>query len=264
MIFKYLYGPVFSWRLGRSLGIDLISTKAKSCNFDCTYCQIGETKNFISERKIFVKTEDVIEELKNIDDKLGLDVLTFSGRGEPTLAANLGEVIFEIKNIDQLKNKKMALITNSSLLSSSKLQTEIKDLDIVMVKFDACSPEYLKKINNPDPLIQFLDIYEGLKSFRKVFKGELELQIMFVANGEYDLQKTIELVKNIAPDRVHLNAPFRPSKVSPITESEINEIKKCFLSIEKLGIKVESVYDVKKEKIKPINEKSTVLRRGKE
>lgn len=266
MILQYLYGPVFSWRLGRSLGIDLISTKEKSCNFDCKYCQIGRTENFIEERKIFVQTEDVMRELKKIDvDKnIKIDFLTFSGRGEPTLAANLGEVIYQIRKLEKFKNTKIALITNSSLIYSQKLQNEIKNLDVVMAKFDAWDFSRLRKINNPSRTVDFKKIYEGLKRFRKIFKGELELQVMFVDDNKNDYQEIISLIKEIAPDRVHINTPLRPSEVAPLGEVEIAKIKQDFEVLKEFGIKVESVYDVKKEPIKPIDEKSTVLRRGKE
>ena len=95
--FKYIYGPVASWRLGRSLGVDAISQKEKQCSFDCVYCQIGRAKPIARRRKIFVPTEDILDELKRLP-RVPLDYITFSGMGEPTLAKNIGELIIKIKN----------------------------------------------------------------------------------------------------------------------------------------------------------------------
>ena len=94
--FKYIYGPVPSWRLGSSLGIDLLSQEKKICNFDCIYCQIGKTESYTAERKVYIPVKKVIDELKFVP-LVNIDYITLSGRGEPTLAKNLGEVIDAIK-----------------------------------------------------------------------------------------------------------------------------------------------------------------------
>jgi len=96
--YKYIYGPVDSWRLGRSLGVDLISRDDKICTFDCVYCQVGKIATFSDRREVFVPTEEIIGEIKSLPS-LEIDYVTFSGRGEPTLAENLGEVIREIKKM---------------------------------------------------------------------------------------------------------------------------------------------------------------------
>ena len=102
--FKYIYGPVPSWRLGSSLGIDPLSQKGKVCTFGCIYCQIGETKLLTDERKTFVRIPDLIDELGSLPP-LKIDYITFSGTGEPTLAANLGQMIKAIKKIRKEKRK---------------------------------------------------------------------------------------------------------------------------------------------------------------
>ena len=78
--FKYIYGPVPSWRLGSSLGIDLLSQEEKICNFDCVYCQLGVIKKYTTERKIHIPVEKVIEELEALPN-VSLDYITFSGFG---------------------------------------------------------------------------------------------------------------------------------------------------------------------------------------
>jgi len=107
-----IYGPVASWRLGRSLGIDLLNVRRKVCDFDCVYCQLGKTRRFIVEPEEFISLEELnreIESLRPID----ADYATFSGMGEPTLARNLGEAIEMARSILDLP---IAVLTNSSLM----------------------------------------------------------------------------------------------------------------------------------------------------
>ena len=104
--FKYIYGPVSSWRLGRSLGVDPLSQKNKICTFDCIYCQVGRAKPSQVQRKIYVPTKDIIQEIKNLP-KIKADYITFSGKGEPTLAKNLGILIKQIKKIRKAEVKKI-------------------------------------------------------------------------------------------------------------------------------------------------------------
>ena len=97
--FNYLYGPVSSWRLGSSLGVDLISSDQKICSLACLYCQLGATMVKTKKRSIYVPTKEIIEEIKTLPPNLQADYITFSGMGEPTLAANLGEAIKQIRTL---------------------------------------------------------------------------------------------------------------------------------------------------------------------
>jgi wyosine [tRNA(Phe)-imidazoG37] synthetase (radical SAM superfamily) len=262
-MFKYLYGPVFSWRLGVSLGIDLISTKEKVCNFDCSYCQIGKTKELTDERQIFVNTQDIIEEIKNLDKNTKIDFLTFSGRGEPTLALNIGEVIKELKKI---RKEKIAVITNSTNFYLEDVRESLKNVDVVMAKFDVWNDFLLKKVNNPivNKKISFDKIYDGLKKFRSEFSGILELQIMFTEDNKNDYKDSFDLIKNIQPDIIQINTPLRPCDINPLTKEQIDLIKKDFeFFFNKYKISVTGVYDIEKKQINSFDTKNTELRRGK-
>ncbi|HPP87358.1 MAG TPA: radical SAM protein, partial [bacterium] len=111
-MYKTIFGPVPSRRLGMSLGIDL--TPHKTCSFDCIYCECGATTNLTNIRKNFVDSALVKNELliffeKNINNLP--EILTFSGSGEPTLAKNLGEIINFCKKNFALP---VCVLTNSS------------------------------------------------------------------------------------------------------------------------------------------------------
>ena len=66
--FNYIYGPVYSWRLGESLGIDPLESAEKICNMDCIYCQLGKTEHITRERKVYVDPVDLLDELDCIED----------------------------------------------------------------------------------------------------------------------------------------------------------------------------------------------------
>ncbi|MFC1546789.1 radical SAM protein [bacterium] len=257
---KYIYGPVYSWRLGRSLGIDLLSQKEKICNFNCIYCQIGNTENYCTRRKIFVPTEKILDEVKRFPD-VEIDYITFSGRGEPTLAKNLGEVIERVK---KLRKNKIAVITNSSLIHKQTVRKELALADTVMAKCDVSCDIVLKKINKPAPMIVCENIVEGLTAFRRMFDGELKLQIMFVHANMDTVHDMISLVRLISPASVEINTPLRPSHEKSLDKEKIMDIKTEFKVLEKDGIKILSVYDQPLKKMTAVDRYNTLIRRGKE
>ncbi len=251
--YKYIYGPVLSWRLGDSLGVDLISREEKACTFDCVYCQIGPTRVRGEEREIFVPTKLVLGEIRSLPD-LKIDYITFSGRGEPTLARNLGEIIREIRKIRQ---EKIAVITNSSLMNREDVREDLGVTDLVMAKLDACCEAPFLRINKALESITFDKILKGIKEFKSGYNGRLALQIMFVEDNKKYAGEIARLAKEIGPCEVQINTPLRPCGVEPLSIEDINKIKECFK-----GMRVTSVYDAKKKKAKPINKEDTLRRRG--
>ncbi|MDD5156208.1 MAG: radical SAM protein [Candidatus Omnitrophica bacterium] len=258
-VFKYIYGPVPSWRLGSSLGVDLLSQAEKICNFDCVYCQLGATNRHTVERKIYVPVKKVIEVLEALPDT-GSDYITFSGRGEPTLAANLGEAIKALKLI---RKEPIAVLTNGSLMGLDAVRKELILADFVIVKLDACSPESLQGINRPAKEIKLGGIVDGIKKFRESYRGKLALQIMFIESNGQDITQYIYLANYIKPDEVQINTPLRPCNVKPLAKKEILRIRDCFVSDCNI-INVVSVYDERAFKdIASISDEETLKRRGK-
>ncbi len=251
---KYIYGPVSSWRLGSSLGIDLLSQEQKICSFDCVYCQIGKTGIFSCERKIFVKTEEVIGELENIRD-VAIDYFTFSGRGEPTLAKNLKDVAVWIKNN---KKGKCALLTNSSTITDISVQNDIMVMDLVSFKIDAATQETFEKINKPCCGIKIAEIIKAITEFRKFYKGVFTIQTMFINQNLKEAEKIAEICRKLKPDIVYLNTPLRDSPVEPLSAETFQSIEKVFSDIPHL-----SVFHSKKKDVKPLSLPDTVRRRGK-
>ena len=258
--YKYIYGPVSSWRLGRSLGIDPIASFQKICTFDCVYCQAGKTEVLSNKREVFVPTEALIHELRSLPD-VSVDYITFAGNGEPTLAKNLGEMIRAVK---MARKEKVAVITNASLIDRKDVVKDLLLADLVEAKLDACSEASFKAINQPMPEIRWEDIVEGLKEFRKVYRGHLTLQVMFVAGNKACAAAIAKIAHQIGPDEVEINTPLRACAVKPLSLEAIEEITAIFRGICGAKIKVRSVYEIKHEKSRPFCQPSTERRRGKE
>ena len=258
--FRYIYGPVSSWRLGKSLGVDPISSDSgKICSFDCLYCQVGKTKEMCSRRRIFVKTKDIINEVKRLKD-IKVDYITFSGAGEPTLALNLGDIIRKINKIK--KNTKIAVITNASIIDQKGVRKDLMFSDMVMLKLDASSDSVLKKINKPEKSIKLSKIIKGIKKFRSEYKGEFTIQVMLTNKNKFYAKKIAKIAVDIKPDEIYINTPLRPSPEKPLSRKELSGIKKEFESKNIYSIKITSVYDVKKKKVKPLSGVRSMKKRG--
>lgn len=201
-----VYGPVKSWRLGRSLGIDLLTVDS-ICSFRCIYCQLGVINQETLERRIFITTERVMEDL-SVSDWESADVVTFSGSGEPTLARNLGEAIEQVK---AFTGKPVVVLTNSSLLESIEVRRELCLADRILCKLDAWNEDMLTRINRPRAGITLGDIVGGIALLRREFAGELAVQTMLLRQmDEEDVREYVRIIQRIVPDEIQLNVPSRP------------------------------------------------------
>lgn len=260
--FEYIYGPVSSWRLGSSLGIDLLS-KEKVCVFDCVYCQLGETLIKTKQRKIYVPTEKIIEEIKSLPSGLSIDYITFSGRGEPTLAENLSQAI---KQIRALRRERIAILTNSSLMWDKSVRDSLSLADFVIAKLDASNRDSFENINRPVKGIRFEDVYAGIRSFKKEYNTRLAIQIMFFGMNKNEFKKLAELAFDTNPDEIQINTPLRPCEIKPLPEHEIANIKKYFEQFGKSinsKAKIVAVYDAEHKEVEAISKEDTLRRRGK-
>ena len=252
--YKHIYGPVSSWRLGRSLGIDPVyAGGGKVCSFDCVYCQAGRIRRRSVRRKVFVPTKKIIEEIKSFPP-VKVDYVTFSGAGEPTLAKNLGEII---KKVRKIRKQKIAVLTNSFTINKSDVRKDLMLADFVIAKLDAHSQKLFTKINKPAKVVKLKKILTGLKKFKARYKGKFALQIMFVKETKPYAREIAELARWIHPDEVQINTPLRFSGVKPLSRKEIDKVKRFFK-----GIQCVSVYEKKRKKVLPVDKASIARRRA--
>ena len=229
--FLHLYGPVPSRRLGRSLGVDLVPHKI--CTYDCIYCQIGKTSEKTLIRKEYAPVDEILEEVKRFlkEETSSIEYLSLSGSGEPTLHSKIESVIRGMKAITSIP---VAVITNGSLLYEEEVRGSLLQADVVLPSLDAASAEAFQKINRPRSGISIDKVIQGMVEFRKVYKGQIWLEILF-CKGINDSQRELLLMKKavarIQPDLVHLNTVVRPpfeKWAVPLNQEEMEEIRAFF------------------------------------
>jgi len=248
-----IYGPVPSWRLGRSLGIDMLSTKGKTCSFDCIYCQLGRTAHPLTSRREFVTLDKLSEELDKVAGTPA-DYATFSGVGEPTLASNLGEAI---KLAQEKLNLPAAVLTNSSLITREDVRRDLSQASVVVAKLDAPNEEIFRQINQPLGKLTLAEIIQGIKQFRKEYQGKLALQMMFIDINKEHAPQMADIARDIGPDEVQINTPLRPNRVKPLTKSELADIKKQFSGLPR----VVTVFEAPRPEVTPLDAAETLRRR---
>lgn len=236
--YKYLFGPVNSRRLGVSLGVDLAPRKV--CTLDCVYCEVGATTVLTTERKEYVKYDNVISELDDYLTKYSYpDYITLTGSGEPTLNSRFGDILIYLKkNYPEIK---VAVLTNGTLMNDPKVREEMMIADMVMPSLDAVSVESFNKIDKPAKNINIEDYINGIACFGKEFKGEFNLEILLLHGYNYNeseltLLKTV--IQKINPSRVQLNTLDRPGVLDnliPLSKEELEGVVK-FLELPNVEI----------------------------
>jgi len=248
-----IYGPVPSWRLGRSLGIDLLNVRRKVCTFNCIYCQLGETGRCAVEPEEFVSLKQLEGEIESLGP-VSADYATFSGMGEPTLAANLGEAIALVRSALALP---IAVLTNSSLMCRRDVRERLARADVVVAKLDAANEELFSSVNRPASGLRFDHMLDGLRRFRSAYRGKLALQIMFVQANQDQAEEIAELARSISPDEVQINTPLRPSKVKPLPRETVADIRAKFSDLRN----VVTVYEAPPPEVRPLDAVETLRRR---
>ncbi|KPK51165.1 MAG: radical SAM protein [Planctomycetes bacterium SM23_25] len=204
----YIFGPVPSRRLGRSLGVDLVPFK--TCTYDCIYCQLGRTTNKTAERREWVPLNEVLAELQ---DKLATkpDYITLSGSGEPTLYSRLDDLIDRIRSMTDVP---VAVLTNGSLLWQKEVRRQLMDAHLVIPSLDAGHSSMFKAVNRPHESISFERMLDGLVAFRDDYYGQYWLEVFLLAGHtaiDSEIRKIADCVERIKPDRVQLNTATRPT-----------------------------------------------------
>lgn len=209
-----------------SLGVDIIPRKI--CSLDCVYCEVGPTTRYAVTPEPYYDVKDVASEVESaLALRPDIEWVTFSGSGEPTLNALLGEMIHEVK---KRTTTPVAVTTNGTLLWIEEVRRRLLEADAVLPSLDAATAAAFRRINKPDPLLDVSVIIEGLKAFRKEYRGRFLLEILFVEGVNDSDEEVLALRKavgEIHPDIIQLNTVVRPPAeawASPLTARRMDEI----------------------------------------
>ena len=221
---KYLFGPVPSRRLGRSLGVDIMPFK--TCSLDCVYCQLGPTTKKTIERKGYIAIEPVLTELKNrLAEGLQADFITISGSGEPTLNSHLGKLIDGIKRITNIP---VAILTNGTLFYRQDVRADCARADVVLPSLDAADKQTFERINRTHSELSIENVISGLCAFRAEYAGQIWLEVFLIEDFNTDTEQIAEIkkaIERIGPDKVQLNTAVRPTACAGIKKVSAEKLQ---------------------------------------
>jgi wyosine [tRNA(Phe)-imidazoG37] synthetase (radical SAM superfamily) len=231
---NYIFGPVNSRRLGRSLGIDLF--REKICSLNCIYCEVGATTCLTCKRAEYAPTADIISEIDafcgQAERAAELDFVTVTASGEPTLHSSLGIIIAHLKKTTA---KPVAVLTNGTLLWDTHVRQELSAADVVIPSLDSALPTGFRKIDRPATCLDLKEIIKGLIIFSNEFHGQIWLEILF-AQGINDSDEEVAALCHAAAqmriDRIQLNTVIRPPLepfARPLMQARMEAIATEFL-----------------------------------
>ena len=229
-----IFGPVPSRRLGQSIGINNIPPK--HCTYSCIYCQLGNALHMSTQRNSFFPPVQLFSAVK---DRIGtvqeqgghVDYLTIVPDGEPTLDANLGELIIRLKELAV----PVAVITNSTLIWDLDVQKALLNADWVSLKIDAVSEKIWRKIDRPHKNLDHRKIVDGMLEFSQMYRESSNHLLMTetmlvegVNTEESELERLAALVNSISPNTAYLSIPTRPPAVSSVKPASEESLSRAY------------------------------------
>ena len=238
-MYKHVFGPVPSRRLGISLGVDLVVSK--SCNLNCIFCECGATKKIQLERQRFKDMNEILNEIQSVLKDIKPDYITFSGSGEPTLSLDLGNISKAIK--EDLKYKgKICLITNSLLLANEEVTKELEYIDLIVPTLNTLKQDIFEKIVRPDYRTSVDEIKKGFINLNNSnYKGKIWIEIFILENINDSEENFIEIAnflnsKNIRYDKIQLNTIDRVGAERDLKAISFDKILKAKRILEENGL----------------------------
>ena len=238
-MYKHVFGPVPSRRLGVSLGVDLVVSK--SCNLNCIFCECGATKKIQLERQRFKDMNEILNEIQSVLKDIKPDYITFSGSGEPTLSLDLGNISKAIK--EDLKYKgKICLITNSLLLANEQVIKELEYIDLIVPTLNTLKQDIFEKIVRPDYRTSVDEIKKGFINLNNSnYKGKIWIEIFILENINDSEENFIEIAdflnsENIRYDKIQLNTIDRVGAERDLKAISFDKILKAKRILEENGL----------------------------
>ena len=238
-MYKHVFGPVPSRRLGVSLGVDLVVSK--SCNLNCIFCECGATKKIQLERQRFKDMNEILNEIQSVLKDIKPDYITFSGSGEPTLSLDLGNISKSIKE-DLKYQGKICLITNSLLLADKTLMKELEYIDLIVPTLNTLNQDIFEKIVRPDYRTNVDEIRKGFINLNNSnYKGKIWIEIFILENINDCKENFIEIAnflnsENIRYDKIQLNTIDRVGAERDLKAISYDKIFKAKEILEENGL----------------------------
>ena len=238
-MYKHVFGPVPSRRLGISLGVDLVVSK--SCNLNCIFCECGATKKIQLKRQKFKDMNEILEEISAVLKDIKPDYITFSGSGEPTLSLDLGNISRAIKE-DLKYQGKICLITNSLLLADESLMKDLEYTDLIVPTLNTLTQDIFEKIVRPDYRTSVEEIRKGFINLNKSnYKGKIWIEIFVLENINDSDENFVNIanflkLENIRYDKIQLNTIDRVGAERDLKAISFEKISRAKKILEENGL----------------------------
>ena len=246
---EVIFGPIRSRRLGLSLGVNLLPTEAKLCNFDCIYCECGWNSDHCGSRRFNDRTmvrEMLAAQLRKMAaDGTPPDVITFAGNGEPTMHPEFEAIIDDtIALRDELcPSARVSVLSNATMIGRVSVRRALERVDNNILKLDSAFDATVQLMNKPQ---QATYTVERTVSEMERFEGRMILQTMFLRGrvGEQPIDNTTEreveawlkIVERIRPQRVMVYTIDRDTPLETLEKVPVEDLRRIAERVEALGI----------------------------
>ena len=222
----------------------------KLCTFDCVYCECGfnqlvshpvlptreEVKTALEKKLQTLAAEDVL-----------LDVITFSGNGEPTLHPDFLGIIEDTCHLRDVycPQAKVSVLSNSTQLGRKDVVEALRLCDNRILKLDSAIDTTMRLIDQP---VNSKLTVAQIEAYLSVFNGDFTLQTCFL-RGEHrgqtiDNTTTEELtawyatVERLQPKQVMIYVIDRATPVKTLEKVSREEMERIAAPLRAKGIEV--------------------------
>lgn len=246
-----IFGPIHSRRLGTSLGVNLMSRDGKVCTFDCLYCEAGFNAQGPGKAGLPSRAEvkRLLEEKLQamVNDGQSLDVITFSGNGEPTLHPEFEGVVddtIELRD-SYFPTAKVSVLTNSTRLDNPEVVSALKKVDNNILKLDSAIESTMRKLDRPTSQSFTVDkVVDQLKQFGS--QGIIQTMIL---RGQYEgsyidnttdreIDALIDAYREIGPGEIMLYSIDRKTPATELEKVSREELETIAERVRSHGFKV--------------------------
>ncbi len=200
-----VFGPVWSRRLGWSLGVNLVP--AKTCTWNCVYCYLGCAYPTVARRR-WVDERLVVEKVLEAVERVRVDYATLIGIGEPTLASNIGRVVELLKSEAGVR---VAVFSNGSLYYRG-VAWEVGGADYVKATLTTLDEEKWRLLHRPVEPPSLEKHIEGLYAASDAARS-FHVEVMLVRgvnDSTYEAYSIGLLLRDIRVESIVVNVPSRP------------------------------------------------------
>lgn len=242
-----VFGPIFSRRLGSSLGINLLPQGGKVCNFDCIYCECGWNRDGRGDTRL-PSSSDLLNALETklsacARNGIGIDSITFSGDGEPTLNPDFPEMVditLELRD-RYFPAALVSVLSNATMVHKDAVFNALRKVDNPILKLDAPTTELARLINRPAPGYRVEDIVEALKRF----EGDFVLQTMFLRSDGFDssapevIRGWMDIVRTLRPREIMAYTIDRATPQAGLLKFTVGEMRELLAPLAEEGFNLQ-------------------------